>query len=439
MGRSVLCESFVEDYLRQLSRKAGVCMGLLVGQPSAGGKDYIVHASRITDEEIADDSQKLNATVAAQHALDATRMLPGGMYVMGIFVIHPKNVFQEPTLLSSIKFILMSMKATFDANPLLMGTCEELEKGEKLVLHYSSGSKAHVCKTVSLAAENPTVLPCDWKFVERLTTWHKLNVYFETDEVYPLKQQAGQEQYDTEANLTECAKKLKGQLMDAKILFDGAPKLGADTVEGVLTMKNQDKFLANVYLPTSAELTASEAKIEQFEGTLKFDGIVSSQIYIHSRCTFAEAERFIVTDIVRSLMSRIQIHCDSLVQTEDTPQDKITLNELPRRVYFPVRQGPGGFPVEFSDYLFPEESVETPLVRIKEILDVGVTARDLKCTVELVPAVKEDEQRPAGEEEVWRKTSTEDDFEGKLNLPVVGGLVAVIVLLIALLVYYFMK
>uniref|UniRef100_A0A182PDU1 Protein odr-4 homolog n=1 Tax=Anopheles epiroticus TaxID=199890 RepID=A0A182PDU1_9DIPT len=435
MGRSVLCESFVEDYLRQLGRQAGVCMGLLIGQPSTGGKDYIVHAIRIPNEETTDDAQKLNATVAAQHALDATRMLPGGMYVLGIFVIHPKNVFQEPALLSSIKFILMSMKATFDANPLLMGTCEELEKSEKLVLHYSPASKAYVCKTVSLAAENPTVLPCDWKSVERLTTWHKLNVYFETDEVYPLKKRSDKEQYDTEANLTECAKKLKGQLMEAKILFDGAPKLGADTVEGVLTMKNQDKFLANVYLPTSAELSENDAKIEQFEGTLKFDGIVSSQIYIHSRCTFSEAERFIVTDIVRSLMSRIQIHCDSLIQAEDTPQDKITLNELPRRIYFPVRNQ-AGFPVQFCDYLFPEEAVETPLVRIKEILDISVNVRDLNSKVELVPAVKEDE-RPA--EDVWRKPNTEEDFEGKLNLPVVGGLVTLLVLVIALLAYYLMK
>uniref|UniRef100_A0A182Y2T4 Uncharacterized protein n=1 Tax=Anopheles stephensi TaxID=30069 RepID=A0A182Y2T4_ANOST len=422
MGRSVLCESFVEDYLRQLSRKAGVCMGLLIGQPSANGKDYIVHASRITgqDEEESDESQKLNATVASQQALDATRMLPGGMYVMGIFVIHPKNVFQEQSLLSSVKFILMSMKATFDANPLLMGTCEELEKSEKLVLYYSSSSKTQICKTVSLAAENPAVLPCDWKFVDRASTWHKLNVYFETDDVYPLKQKSVQEQYDTEANLTEYA----------KILFGGEPKPSTATVESVP---------ANVYLPTSTELSPSDAKIEHFEGTMKFDGIVSSQIYIHAQSTFGEAERFIVADIVRSLMSRIQIHCDSLVQTEDTTtQDKITLNELPRRIYFPVRTQ-GGFPVQFSDYLFPEESVETPVGRIREILDIGVAVRDLNSKVELVPVVKEDE-RPTEEEEVWRpKNKTEDDFDGKLNLPVAGGLVTVIVLLIALLVYYLMK
>uniref|UniRef100_A0A182STT6 Protein odr-4 homolog n=1 Tax=Anopheles maculatus TaxID=74869 RepID=A0A182STT6_9DIPT len=431
MGRSVLCESFVEDYLRQLSRKAGVCMGLLIGQPSASGKDYIVHASRITgqDEEESDESQKLNATVASQQALDATRMLPGGMYVMGIFVIHPKNVFQEQSLLSSVKFILMSMKATFDANPLLMGTCEELEKSEKLVLYYSSSSKTQICKTVSLATENPAVLPCDWKFVERSSTWHKLNVYFETDDVYPLKQKSEQEQYDTEANLTESARKLRYQLMDAKILFGGEPKPATDPVEAVP---------ANVYLPTSTELSPNDAKIEHFEGTMKFDGIISSQIYIHSQSTFGEAERFIVADVVRSLMSRIQIHCDSLVQTEDTTtQDKITLNELPRRIYFPVRTQTG-FPVQFSDYLFPEESVETPIGRIREILDIGVAVRDLNCKVELVPVVKEDE-RPTEEEEVWRSKSKEDDFEGKLNMPVVGGLVTVIVLLIALLVYYLMK
>ncbi|XP_053673367.1 protein odr-4 homolog [Anopheles nili] len=436
MGRSVLCEAFVEEYLRALSRKAGICMGLLIGQPSAGGKDYILHANRIPgqDEEDSDEMNKLDATVASQHALDTTRMLPGGMNVLGIFVIHPKNVFQDATLLSSVKFILMSLKATFDANPLLMGTCDEFEKDEKLVLYYSASSKTHICKTVTLAADNPTVQPCDWKFVERLTTWHKLNVFFETDDVYPLNQSTDREQYDTEANLTQCAKRLKEQLGGAKILFDGAPKLSGDTVEGVLTMKNQDKFLVNIYLPSATELSPKETQIEHFKGTLKFDGIVSSQIYIHSRCTFGEAERFIVADIVRSLMSRIQIHCDSLVQTEDTPQDKITLNELPRRIYFPLRNQ-GGFPVHFSDYLFPEEAVETPLSRICETLDVRLSARDLNCNVELVPVVKEDE-RP--NEDVWRPAKTDDDFDGKLNLPVVGGLLAILVALIAYLVYYYM-
>uniref|UniRef100_A0AAG5D5X2 Odorant response protein ODR-4 n=1 Tax=Anopheles atroparvus TaxID=41427 RepID=A0AAG5D5X2_ANOAO len=441
MGRSVLCESFVEEYLRNLSRKAGICIGLLIGQPSAGGKDYIVHANRIKHDngqvDEVTDLLEVNVGQVSQHALVETRMLPGGMYVLGIFVIHTKNVFEDQAMLQRIKLILLNMKATFDANPLLMGSCDELEKGEKLVLHYSSTGKQYSCKTVSLASDNPTVRPCDWKFGEGVTSWHLLRTYFEIDDVWRLQRKKGTDQYDTEANLTECAQQLSDQLADAKILFDGAPKLSEDTVEGTLTLKNENTFLVHIYLPSDAEFQNEQTSIERYNGALKFDGIISSEVYVQSRCTFGEVERFIKTDIVRSLMSRVQIHCDALVQTENTPLDKLTLNELPRRIYFPLRsKGAGSFPVQFSDYLFPEEGKETAPSQISNVLDILLTPRDINAMVELVPAVKEDERHSADE---CGAGTAEDEIDGKLNVPVVGAIVAFIVLLVALLVYYLLK
>ncbi|XP_058120623.1 protein odr-4 homolog [Anopheles ziemanni] len=438
MGRSVLCESFVEEYLRNLSRKAGICIGLLVGQPSSGGKDYIVHANRVkhSDGQVDEVVDLLDVELEqiSQHALVETRMLPGGMYVLGIFVIHTKNVFEDQVLLNRIKLILLNMKATFDANPLLMGSCDELEKGEKLVFYYSSTGKQHSCKTVSLASSNPTVRPCDWKFADSFTNWHALRTHFEIEDVWKLNRKNDTEQYDTEANLTECAKQLNDQLVDAKILFDGAPKLSEDTVEGTLTMKNEKSFLVHIYQPSPTEFLDEKTNIERYNGALKFDGIISSEVYVQSRCTFGEVERFIKTDIVRSLMSRVQIHCDALVQADNTPLDKLTLNELPRRIYFPLRtKTTGSFPVQFSDYLFPEEGKDSAPSQIGNVLDISLTARDIDATVELVPAVKEDERHSADE---CGAGTADDELDGKLNVPVVGGIVAVVVLLVALLVYY---
>ncbi|XP_052872519.1 protein odr-4 homolog [Anopheles cruzii] len=444
MGRSVLCEGLVEEQLRYLRKHAGPCVGFLIGQPVANGNYYVVHANQLKSERApnGDAKELLDQDVRqiSQHALVETRMLPGGMYVLGIFVFHENNLFEDQALLQRVKLILLNMKASFEANPLLMGYWDEQDRDEKLVLYYSCRNKSYCCKTVSLDTDNPSVRPCDWKFSDQPSSWYQFKTYFETNDVCPLQQKVEKgQQYDTEANLTECAKMVNEQLEDAKILFDGLLRPESDSVEGTLRKMDRTTLDVQVYLPSPPDFQEGEAKIDQYNGMLKFDGIVSSQVYVHSQCTFRELERFIKADIVRSLMSRIQIHCDSLVQTDGGVQDKITLNELPRRIYFPIQQKYSNFPVQFSDYLFPDEAKERLVTQIDDILAVNLAPNLLNATVELVPAVKEDERHNA--EECGAGALGEGDGDGdlKLNMPVISAIVAVFVLLIALLVYYMLK
>lgn len=435
MGRSVICEAYLEEYVKSLSKKQGSCVGLLIGQPSKNGKDYIVHLNKIKDESVSETEVQnildIDNQRVSQHALIETRLLPGGFYVLGIFVINPKNVFEDQNLLRKVNTMLLDMRHTFESNKLVQGNCDELDAGEKLVLFYSSSSNVMACKSVP--RDSLSVKPCDWKFQEKATSWQVMNTFFETDDTFALNTKPDG-QYDTEANLTSCVQVLKKNLDSSVIFFDGGPKDGNQLLEAALQDKKENPFLVHIYMPLPTEDDISTREIETFSGTLKFDGIISSTVFAHPKNTFAEVQSFVKTDIIRSLMSRVQIHCDSLVQNaEDSVQDTVMLNELPRRIYFPIRAKSN--PILFSEYLFLDEAKETVIPQIRDTFDLIVMPKHLNTTVEVMAEVKEEETHDAKECE----TSTDEKNDGKLNLTLVGALVAILVLLVAMLVFFLTK
>ncbi|ETN59034.1 odorant response protein ODR-4 [Anopheles darlingi] len=441
-NRKVLCDAKVEEYLLGLGQKGKICVGLLIGQPSLQQTDYIVHANVLKERDPDSDTGTQDLAAAddvSEHALVETRMLPGGMYVLGLFVVHPKNIFEDNALLQRVKRMLLSMKASFDANPLLMGYCDELTNGGRIVLHIPTKGNQLKSKMISLAAENPTVSPCDWKRADKTTKWHQFSTYFDTDDVCPLRSKSGKEQqYETEANLTECAKTITEQLAEAKVLFNSELMPAKENVRQLFKAGSKEgKTQVRIYVPSPTTLSDQEATIEQLSGALKFDGIVSSKVYVHDQCSFYELERFIKSDIVRSLMARIQIHCDSLVQLDSDPQDKITLNELPRRLYFPIQPNVPGYP-QFTEYLFPDEETETVLGPIQAMLDLELDAEHINSTVEIVPAVKEEERHDA-KECGGGSVADGTDGEVKLNSSTVTTIVGAVVLLIAVVAYFLLK
>ncbi|XP_058833836.1 protein odr-4 homolog [Topomyia yanbarensis] len=436
MVRSVVCETYLEEYLKSLSKKQGTSIGLLIGQPSNRGKDHIIYLNKIKEDDVPDQENKglldIDNHQVSQHALVETRILPGGFYVMGIFVIYPKSVFEDPDLLRKVKTMVVDIRHTFNSNVLIQGNCDELDGGEKLVFFYSSSSNVFGCKSIALKSDNLSVKPCDWKFQDRATSWHVMSTFFETDDVFALKKKA-ENQYDTETNLTRCVENVRQQLEKSVVFFDGGPIDGKQLLEDVIKSKKDDPFLVHVYSPSHSNQDISTRKIESFAGTMQFEGIVSSKIFVHPKNTFAEVESFVKEDILRSLMSRVQIHCDSLVQAEEPVQDTISLNELPRRIYFPIR--PKSNQILFSEYLFREETKETAIPHIRETLDLAVTPKELNATVETVPEIKEDEQHDAKECETGNgRKGTE-----RPNVIVLGAMSAIVVLIVAIIAFFLTK
>uniref|UniRef100_A0A1Q3F9Z2 Putative olfactory receptor 4-like protein n=1 Tax=Culex tarsalis TaxID=7177 RepID=A0A1Q3F9Z2_CULTA len=439
MGRSVICEAYLEEYLKSLAKRQGTSVGLLIGQPSKNGKDYVVHLNKIKDDCGADQGKNglldIESKQVSHHALVETRVLPGGFYVMGIFVINPKSVFEDPVLVGKVKTILVDIRHTFASNGLLHGNCDELDGGDKLVFFYSSSSNVFGCKSISPKSDG--LKPCDWKFQDRATSWHVMSTFYETDDVFALRKK-GSEQYETEDNLTECVEVVKKQLEQSLVFFDGEPVDAKELIESVLKAKKDDPFVVHIYAPSSSTTDITTCKLQTFSGTLKFDGVISSKCFVHPKTSFAEAKSFIKADIVRSLMSRIQIHCDSLVQAEDSIPDTIMLNELPRRIYFPIRAKSNQ--ILFSEYLFREEGKETAIPQIQETLDLSFTPKELNATVEIVAEVKEEERHDAKEcgptDGAGGKKKKEVERPSTVLLGAVG---AIAVLIVAILVFLLTK
>lgn len=49
----------------------------------------------MSSKSSAKDVESINAATLVDHALSAIRMMPGGLYILGIFVVSANNVFES--------------------------------------------------------------------------------------------------------------------------------------------------------------------------------------------------------------------------------------------------------------------------------------------------------------------------------------------------------
>ena len=149
-----------------------------------------------------------------------------------------------------------------------------------------------------------------------------------------------------------------------------------------------------------------------------------------------EIDDFVKMDIIRSLASRIQIHCDSLIHSSDENQENIILNELPRRVYYPVKMKGSPINIQFCDYLFREEKKETAVQQVRDNLGITLLPKDIQANVEIIADVKDTtETNPDGptQEEV------QETKEANKMIAIFGIVAALVILLVSILIHYLLK
>lgn len=160
----------------------------------AESKDYVIHFAKtppsqgevLAKKDIIPAKQvKTLADIAdawvAEHAKCTTRMLPGGMYVLGIFIISQEDVLTP--LSAKIKSILLHITKQLGNNVYLNGNAMT---SEKLVLNYCISAESFNCKSYDTTTSS--VKPADFKFVPKATKWHQLECRCELDQTCPIPQ-----------------------------------------------------------------------------------------------------------------------------------------------------------------------------------------------------------------------------------------------------------
>ncbi|XP_049866304.1 protein odr-4 homolog [Pectinophora gossypiella] len=450
MVRTVYSPEYCLQYLEQYASQETFVVGLILGQ-TIEARESVIHLARTPEEKGTDAASEssfgsekqeslrsllgVSEAWVADHAKHVTRMLPGGMFVQGIFITSDEDIFEDPNLFSKVKSVLNYTHKSLGSNPYMYGNCPHMN--ERLVLHMSTNTKVLTCKSVEVGSSTTAIKPVDWKFMPKPQQWQRLDCYYEFDEVYPVVvKKSGISVKQQFQQILESAYKT----IESSVMFvDGELKDGSEALESLnkkKKTKTNAKFVesetpksmhVSLFVPFENSLPETVEYME-CDGSIHFSGVVSSSVFMYPKATVKEAIAAVKEDIIRSLASRFTMHCDALIDDNLLPEEKICFNEPPRRVLVPVGS------LYLCDYLFPGEAPAEALLSVRELLDLKITESDVICDVETPADTSEFDalDRDASSEELLATPQEASQF-----MYITGICFAMLVLVISIIIHYY--
>ncbi|KAE9603812.1 hypothetical protein Lal_00002283 [Lupinus albus] len=308
----------------------------------------------------------------SEHARQVSRMLVGGIKVLGIYIWVGDAAFKNSTIM-----LCQTVKGVSEAAPLL-----EADWDERLLLHISYSPRRWNCRNCSLSSNitSSSLRPCDFKMGKVLSSLQTFKCMHNFSLRLPILHD-NVSKFPTLSDVLRQAisihaKELKGAkvLIDGKLVVDGEPFLsdGVHEVELLLSFMNNSSIEA--------------CRQGDAVGILSFGGLICSFAYLNSKEPISQAVADIKEDIIMSLQSRLDIICDEAdgdsginlgIESDETSAEKpISQFELqllrkgcslpfPRRVFAPWLGG-----AFVCDYLQPSETVEVLKDHCMELLSM---------------------------------------------------------------------
>ncbi|KAK9739844.1 Odorant response abnormal 4-like [Popillia japonica] len=378
MVRSAVAEESLLNYLVNLAKSDVCSVGLILGQPSPT-RDYVIHFAKTPPCDEDKQSLKVKPVRSindyldvwvADHAKHATRMLPGGMYVLGIFVVSQDDLLAPFS--PKIKSILNKIHKQLSINNFLHGNPDN---SERIVVNLSSKTLTYAIKCY-----DPTtsiVRPAELKFQPKPTKWKQLECRYELNQVFPLPE--NDIDFSLKQHMTDIMEMLKVNLKSAIFALDGEIREPDEHIEGLdkkkklQTKLNDAPISVSVYLPCDCKEISQPVNVLNYGGHIKLTGQVACKIWLNPKATVRAATKALTEDLVRSLAARLDMHWDSLIEEEHgSPEDTNSIHEPPRRVLVQLPNSE----VTLSDYLFPGEGPQEAQISLQELLDIRVAEKD---------------------------------------------------------------
>ncbi|XP_031377159.1 protein odr-4 homolog [Punica granatum] len=305
----------------------------------------------------------------AEHARQVSRMLVGGIKVVGVYIWVSDIAFKNSTM-----EICQTVKAVAEAAP--------TEYNERLLIHICYSPRRWTCKNFSPSSNitSSSLRPCDFKMGKVLNSLQRFRSTYNFDIRLPVSQEIALN-VRTLSNvlrrgISVIAKELKG----AKALVDGNLVVADEPC-------TSDVFHdIELLLPFMKDACTEACVLENIVGVLKFSGSVSSFAFLTSKELISQAIADIKGDIIMSLQSRLDIICDEADADTDEnesidgvlPDKLISQADLqllrkpstlsfPQRVFAPWLAG-----TYICDYLQPSETLQVLKDHCAELLSVEV-------------------------------------------------------------------
>ncbi|XP_072976771.1 uncharacterized protein [Typha angustifolia] len=304
----------------------------------------------------------------AEHARQVSRMLLGGMDVVGVYVWASEGSFKAtpPAVLSQV------VRGVAQASPWYDSGFDE-----RLLIHISYSPRRWVCRICTLGSSSQR--PCDFKMGKLLASVQAFRCMYNFEIRLPIFQVGPLNSNTFKNAIFKGINHLAKEVRSAKALVDG------DLVLEDLCTKSEGLHEVELLSPFKEDVPAEACSSEEVAGLVVFNGSVCASAYLGPRESVSEAISNIKADIITSLRSRLDIIAEEVEGQEaraseecaDASAEKsihqLILHELrkpcslsfPRRVLVPWSSG-----IYVCDYLQPSETLEDTKDRCKEMLSM---------------------------------------------------------------------
>uniref|UniRef100_A0A8C1B6C9 Protein odr-4 homolog n=1 Tax=Cyprinus carpio carpio TaxID=630221 RepID=A0A8C1B6C9_CYPCA len=322
MGRSYFVDEAVEEYLVGIQTAPGSCVtGLLAGQ-SSPQRDFVVLAVQTPHRE-SEGQPKASRGVSplddidvewvTEHAKQVSRMLPGGLSILGLFLVTPPELSKDAQ--NALKRLIFAMDKYITKGRLWELSEEDVT--DQVTLHICSKTKKTVCKTFDVKDPKSSAKPADWKYQTGVSSsWPMLSCSVEVDVQIPM---TGSSSDITDKCMKDGLRRWAKQIEAACCLINGRHALDdSELVSGQNPKTTHRQTLPARIFVSDAELDErSSALVQLCSGSVKVRGVVHCRAYIHNNKPKARhAAQAIKRDIINTVCSRVEMFLEDLLINE---------------------------------------------------------------------------------------------------------------------------
>lgn len=375
MGRGYIVEDAVESYLSQLcGLKSTPTTGLLIGQ-SSPQRDYVVMASRTPLKD--DSTGDFDRDWVTEHARQVSRMLPGGLSVLGVFIITETDAKDTLTTLRQLVF---SIENLISSEQLWSPADDDVT--DCVTLHINSKTRKTVCRTFDVKDPKSIAKPADWKYQSGVcSSWITVSCCLNVNLFLPIP--TGKHTTETMEKCIKEELEIWTQKIESGVFLLDGKKLPEDAELTSGQRRNtKQTYTAQLLLSPPCDQRQNEV-VQKCGGSVSIRGVIHSRACVHSNKPKARhTEKLLKRDMICTVATRVQMLLEELATSEGQNNNFGVELPFPRRIFCPVK---GRGPVCVCDYQFSDEGPSEATERLKEMLDLDAAEDDIDTSQEIPP------------------------------------------------------
>ncbi|XP_074545680.1 protein odr-4 homolog [Halichoeres trimaculatus] len=316
MGRGCVAEDTLEGYLSRLcGQPACTVTGLLIGQSSVQ-KNYVLMAARTPPREDSSAASRnsVDKEWVTEHARQVSRMLPGGLSVIGVFIINDNDAKDT---VATLQHLVFAVENLISSEHLWIPSDDDIT--DRIALHINPKTG----KTFDVRDPKSTAKPADWKYSSGVcSSWSTVSCRVDVDMMVSLP--------DNRTSTEGLSKDLKDERSSLVI----QPCGGSVSVRGAihstaLVHNNKPKArLAEKLLKrdvvstvvTRVQMVLEELLISEEEGRSKKETVKGSGPVCVCDYQFSDEDLSEVTDRLTEMLD-INVAEADLDDTRETPSE----------------------------------------------------------------------------------------------------------------------